>query len=436
MALSLSFFKLCFAYYSLLLAKWIQANVVDTLLQAFLGFTTMYGNVKECHHQDYEKSAHLVNVWARASYFHFAVQHLRNFFYTHSAYLNPDWVLHKPNVTLQGVTYTHVFFCVTDPSVDVTDLSKFPFVTDAQWFNAKQLVVMPHWAFHRLAVQIGAPEENGKEVVFITNSARSGSTLLCQIFAKLPDTMVMSEPWALAHAHACYGNGEINQTTYCQLLKDIFTVLCHTNHSRFVIKGTLLCSPQVELVKKISPRIKQVFSTRHPRPSVVSFYRLLSHPMHDLLTSRWYWDDFWTGRMPLPYNQDKYKDVKEDFLNPKFIKKVIEASSCAYASCLACCLDNKHSYARIVVYEDIVGDPAKETSRLFQSLGIPNGLVKNTLSAFQSHSQKHFFGKTDGRATEYVTQQQWRKVDEVFNMVHLPFGTDVDQETFSNLLNK
>ena len=99
--------------------------------------------------KSYDCCAQIVNVHWRASKCYFSIQHLDNYIWTHVGYENPEWVLDKDHITLQGATEHHVWFCVTDTSVDVYDMKRFPFVVDAQWRCAKQLVIIPHWAMTR-----------------------------------------------------------------------------------------------------------------------------------------------------------------------------------------------------------------------------------------------------------------------------------------------
>jgi hypothetical protein len=39
----------------------------------------------------------------------------------------------------------------------------------------------------RLAKKVGTPASRGQDFIFVTNQCRSGSTLLCQVFNRLPD---------------------------------------------------------------------------------------------------------------------------------------------------------------------------------------------------------------------------------------------------------
>ena len=81
-------------------------------------------------------------------------------------------------MTLQGITQTHAFFCVSEPDVNVYDTSKGPFLWIKQYLAAKKLVVIPHSTLHRLAAEVGDPTD--RKLTLINMTCRCGSTLLCQ----------------------------------------------------------------------------------------------------------------------------------------------------------------------------------------------------------------------------------------------------------------
>jgi hypothetical protein len=85
------------------------------------------------------------------------------------------------------VNKTHAWFCVSPVEVDVYDPVSFPFAWICQYMVAEELIFIPLWAFHQLADELGDPPQS-KQVFIIANTARCGSTLLCQIFNKLPNT--------------------------------------------------------------------------------------------------------------------------------------------------------------------------------------------------------------------------------------------------------
>ena len=123
---------------------------------------------------------------------------------------------------------THAWFCVTEKSVNVYDLNKHPFIGNAQFFLAKELIIIPLWSFIKLANQGVSP--NDVDIIIFFNSARCGSTLACQMFNKLPKTRFdfffkflimdnllsvllfrsLSEPWILTNANVTMSYRELS----------------------------------------------------------------------------------------------------------------------------------------------------------------------------------------------------------------------------------
>ena len=113
-------------FYPFSVIKWIQANVIDTILMIFCGFSTIHGFKRDWEESQtcYEKSAQIVDVWGKASLSYFIFQRPENFLYTHSKYVHPNYILSGKHISLHGVTKTHAYFCVTDRNVDVTDMDR------------------------------------------------------------------------------------------------------------------------------------------------------------------------------------------------------------------------------------------------------------------------------------------------------------------------
>ena len=139
-----------------------------------------------------------------------------NFFYFHECYVNPNYVLMHDNVTLQACTATHAVFAVTAPDVNVYDVAKHPFVMLAQYVECKRLVLVPLRAMYRLSEETGDPTD--REIIGYGMTARSGSTLITKMFSRLPETVAMSEPFALFHAHKWYSRGLIPEDDYPKLI--------------------------------------------------------------------------------------------------------------------------------------------------------------------------------------------------------------------------
>ncbi len=142
-----------------------------------------------------------------------------NFLCTHDYYTSPGRILRVDHVTLMTCTPTHAMFAVTDPSANVYDVAKYPFVNLGQYLECTKLVMVPHWAFFRLAEEAGDPA--GRDIIGFGMTARSGSTLLVSMFSKLPDTVAISETRGLHTAHSLYNRGQIDKKKYPTLIKAV-----------------------------------------------------------------------------------------------------------------------------------------------------------------------------------------------------------------------
>ncbi len=154
-----------------------------------------------------------MTIWARGAYTPVWEHGPNNYLYLHDQYLHPNFVLKHDHITLQGCTPTHAIFAVVDPDVNVYDLNKHPFVMVAQYYNAQKLVFIPLWACVKLGEEMGDPDPD-MNIISISNSARSGSTLLAKMFHNLPDALAMNEPWALYHLHRWYNSSKIRERDY------------------------------------------------------------------------------------------------------------------------------------------------------------------------------------------------------------------------------
>ena len=217
-------------FWIILALKWIQTQVLDRILEHFLEISTLKGSlVAQKERLRYPSSAQRVKIWARGAYSSASVHGLNNFLFSHVQNCHPETILQLDNVTLQGVNGQYAWFCVTDPGVNVYDLNKFPFVWVAQFLKARELIILPIWAFIKLSNdKLDDPGSNGKDVFMLFNTARCGSTLFCQMFDKIPNTRSMSEPWATVVAHVNYNGGLITHQgdDYENIIKACIKIQC------------------------------------------------------------------------------------------------------------------------------------------------------------------------------------------------------------------
>ncbi len=94
----------------------------DFFLDKLFGYTITAGTREErALSQQYEHSAQVATILGRGCYTHVMNQQLHHYALKHEKYVHPRYILEHDNITLQGVTPTHAFFCVSDPDVNVYD---------------------------------------------------------------------------------------------------------------------------------------------------------------------------------------------------------------------------------------------------------------------------------------------------------------------------
>ena len=121
-------------FYMVLVVLKFLVRILDLILDNVFGFTITKGDRLEYQwaEKSYEHSAQVVDVWFCANW-SFAFKHTPdNYLYTHNRYVHPDYILKNDKVTLQGVTETHAYFCVSDDDKDVYDTKSFPFLFISQ----------------------------------------------------------------------------------------------------------------------------------------------------------------------------------------------------------------------------------------------------------------------------------------------------------------
>ena len=75
-------------------------------------------------------------------------------------------------------------------------------------------------------LKLAEETQNPKEIIMLFNTTRCGSTLACQMFSKLPNTKVMSEPWPLLTANADFIHGTMNEELYEDVIEACVKVQC------------------------------------------------------------------------------------------------------------------------------------------------------------------------------------------------------------------
>ena len=148
----------------------------------------------------------------------------------------------------------------TDPGLDAPHSDNGSFLRVAQFLNAHKIIRMPIATFHRLADSVGDPK--GK-LIFISNTARCGSTLLSQVFEETNRVLSFSEPDAL-NAIGLY-EGRMPQKELDRLVINSVRLLCKPIERQidgYLLKTTAPTIDAVPMFMRLFPDSKQVFMYR------------------------------------------------------------------------------------------------------------------------------------------------------------------------------
>ena len=425
-------------FHFILLLKWIQDFLLDPILNLLFKTTTKNG--PQNSERKYANSAQRVKIRTRGAYSVGTFHSLENYLYTHQSYCHPNVVLKNDRITLQGVDDQFAWFCITEDSVDVNDVTQFPFVWIAQYLMATELIIMPISSFLQLyQEELVRPGNDGRQIIMLFNTTRCGSTLACQMFSKLPNTKSMSEPWPLLIAHSNYVHGNLKAEIYEDIIEACVAFQCKADLGiqRIFYKPPGAAMPVAHIVKKMCPNIKVIFNTRLPKHNVSSLYQIINGPVYESSTSpeiKTIWKRF--VALP-PHPKDMTKALKK-YRNEVIAKLDIDKMDLYIGGCFSSYfywfLQHRDIYDFVLLYDEWMHYPLIETAKLFDSLGIDKKHLSVALEAFDKDSQNKFFGETDGKRAEVISEDEWRRIDEVFQTFGLPLKHDMSIEEYKSVL--
>ncbi len=376
-------------YWCLCLAKLLLA-LVDYLADLAFGVTLAGGSKQERRDAEkYEKSAQVVKILWKAKHHVSVCSRLRHFIYKHEEYVHPEVVLRHKNMTLMSVEKEYALFAVSDPRVDVYDPTKFPFVAFDQYRQAEKMIVVPIKSFHRLADELGDPKV---PVAMMGMTARCGSTLLIQMFNRVPGIRVLSEPIATISIHELRMSGKVTVEESKRLLKSAIRLQCKiepgSGVERIFFKLMLKHAHQMTDTGELFPQMKFFFNTRHPVPTLKSGLIGGHGRIHKTLYVRL--GIVWFEQLALGFNisyNPKYDHATKDIggLIPKI--KPEEFGVLSYSMSVLSYFENKSMFGRAILYENLSKDPKGELEHMFDKVGLSREHIPAALEAMKKDSK-------------------------------------------------
>lgn len=341
-------------------------------------------------------------------------------------------VLRNPDVSMYCLDHRRrqVLFVETPPG---TDLTAAAFLYGAQFEHARQVIAVDYAAVCRLAAGVQVRCEN---LTFLYSVGRAGSTLLCKMFERDPDTIALSEPDIFARFVPLLADEPQDRDELEALLSACTRILLAgsiTGTRRHVlIKLRGFCIELAEPLARAFPEARILFLYRNAVPVIESFIRgftggRLFHLVKDL----------WPARKLMQVLARANRRSINRFLPHVTMRHIdrIATTGLAGGLCAAwmsimktyCELYERRPDAVALLYEDITDHPREIISALFDFCGVAQTSVDAALHAMQHDSQA---GTRLGRATAYKKNAYLKKVDPAHVQLMLQAEPGVDSADF------
>ena len=346
-------------------------------------FDGTHWRVYKSRHQDnYAQSARVFNILGRHRYDTLVnLNKASDFILRHTGFDHPHRVL-SDEASLYEVNKYQAVFIETSPGVEVWRGRYNSFHAISQLEHAVRVIIMPIESFYRMSAELGDPK--GK-LVFITNTARCGSTLMSRIYEQSDEFVSLSEPTGINYLRNFVGRE--NEPWVQHHARAIVRMLCKPTHvENFAIKITPNSTKILPLLKRLYPDASYVFIYRDAMPVCKSMYKIWKNlPMGRLnlifarFALRFYLPTLnFTGyydpvdskhnlRLTPGYGQGVFLWANVIGMYRRFRKSGIDMAA--------------------VKYEDLVKDKESALTRLFMYNGIPARCIKPALRAFNCDSQ-------------------------------------------------
>ncbi len=185
-----------------------------------------------------------------------------------------------------------VLFAVCDVDVHRHDVGPFFYIN--QFNHLQRLIRIPLKHFvHLMKTEASERvDENELNLILLSNVGRCGSTLLTQLFERLPQTVSISEPEVLmpfaADPDLFKNNSDF---TRLEVLKSCILALVASSSSGGERKTNIVIKPKAHAIAitseldQLFPRVRHLYLYRHPAQYVTSVASVFSSLMHPVVRS-------------------------------------------------------------------------------------------------------------------------------------------------------
>src|SRR5262249_54676909 len=180
--------------------------------------------------------------------------------------IDPRLLLQQPNLPLYCLDFDRrqALFVETAPDCD---LSRAPFLYQAQYDAARRLVRVPYETLHRLASEVRI---DPSRLILIYSVGRCGSTLVSRAFNEVAAVDRVSEPDVFTQMLGYWGARDLAGAEQAELLKSCTLLQCAPGRIRgasaWALKFRSMVMEMGDLFYSVFPEAKLVFLYRNALP--------------------------------------------------------------------------------------------------------------------------------------------------------------------------
>ena len=287
-----------------------------------------------------------------------------NFLASHESFQDPDYVL-DDHVTLFYVNKNEAIWVDVEKGVHPAKCNYSAFFYIAQWKLAKKLIIMPIHIFNQLGSNVGKPRCT---IIFLSNTARCGSTLVTKVFSETGSCLAFAEPDSMNAISQLRGAVSAErEKIFRNSINLLCKPLCKSNVQAYIIKLTQPTMVELPHVKKLFPDACHVFLYRDGLPVARSIATCSNGvPISAMIQILGHWSGFYTKKMMNELGL--YAENFEQKLHSDLHIGII-----MWASGMRQYLDFREQGIDIVAakYEDIVANPNVAFQKIFEYCGLP-----------------------------------------------------------------
>jgi hypothetical protein len=308
------------------------------------------------------------------------IANLQDFNYEIGESIDPKTILENPYISLYCLDLENQQAIFVETPSDI-DIYEAPFLYQAQYEYAERLIAVPLEELHQLAANI---KDSIGQIAMIYSVGRCGSTLLSKVFSQVDTVLSLSEPDVFSQIVGIRNPDGSNDDALAELLKSCIYLLCKPTlkgkPSFCAIKLRSFGIEVAELIYRVLPDTKLIFMYRNAEDVVKSSIRTFVHFSQMLPTIA---QNIQAYNQFIPLLQEYASSI--DFTDNNATDfYTIMWLSVMHRYLLLC---QQGIFTCAIRYEDLVADPQKIVTGIFNYCNLPISEVSHACKVFETDSQ-------------------------------------------------